>query len=58
MNAEHASVVSLEWEIYNEIMLKTNFSMELSNNFPVTLSLKNLTEEEIEERKKNYGRIN
>ncbi len=50
MNAEHASVVSLEWEIYNAIVAKTNFSMELSNNFPVTLSLKNLTEEEIEER--------
>jgi hypothetical protein len=50
MNAEHASVVSLEWEIYNEIMLKNNFNMEIPNNFPVTLELKNLTEEEIEER--------
>jgi hypothetical protein len=52
MNAEHASVVSLEWEIYNAIVAKTNFSMEIPNNFPVTLELKNLTEEEIEERKK------
>jgi hypothetical protein len=50
MNAEHASVVSLEWEIYNAIVAKTNFSMEIPNNFPVTLELKNLTEEEIEER--------
>jgi hypothetical protein len=50
MNAEYASVVSLEWEIYNEIMLKNNFSMDISNNFPVTLELKDLTEEEMKEK--------
>jgi hypothetical protein len=50
MNSEHRSIVSLEWEIYNAIISKTNFSMELPNNFPVTLELQNIVEEEIKER--------
>ncbi len=54
MNAEHRSIVSLEWEIYNVIISKTYFSMELSNNFPVTSELSNTLEEEIKERIKTW----